>query len=97
MISHWRATPIIAVFVAGLYTAGCSPSRAPTASAAGATATVGAEHNPSDSIAKDQYVIGSGDTLSVFVYRNPDLSEGGVAVRPDGRISVPLIEGHSSW
>jgi polysaccharide export outer membrane protein len=40
----------------------------------------------------DQYVIGSGDTLSVFVYRNPDLSEAGVAVRPDGRISVPLIE-----
>jgi polysaccharide biosynthesis/export protein len=40
----------------------------------------------------DQYVIGSGDTLSVFVYRNPDLSEGGVSVRPDGRISVPLIE-----
>jgi polysaccharide export outer membrane protein len=29
--------------------------------------------------------------LSVFVYRNPDLSEPNVAVRPDGRISVPLI------
>lgn len=40
----------------------------------------------------DEYVIGSGDSLSVFVYRNPDLSEGGVAVRPDGRISTPLIE-----
>ena len=40
----------------------------------------------------DEYIIGSGDALSVFVYRNPDLSEGGVAVRPDGRISVPLIE-----
>jgi polysaccharide export outer membrane protein len=40
----------------------------------------------------DDYVIGSGDSLSVFVYRNPDLSEGGVAVRPDGRISTPLIE-----
>jgi polysaccharide export outer membrane protein len=40
----------------------------------------------------DEYVIGSGDALSVFVYRNPDLSEGGVAVRPDGRISTPLIE-----
>jgi polysaccharide export outer membrane protein len=40
----------------------------------------------------DDYVIGSGDQLSVFVYRNPDLSEGGVAVRPDGRISTPLIE-----
>ena len=37
-------------------------------------------------------MIGSGDTLSVFVYRNADLSEGGVSVRPDGRISVPLIE-----
>jgi polysaccharide export outer membrane protein len=40
----------------------------------------------------DDYIIGSGDQLSIFVYRNPDLSEGGVAVRPDGRISTPLIE-----
>jgi polysaccharide biosynthesis/export protein len=40
----------------------------------------------------DDYVIGSGDSLSVFVYRNPDLSEAAVAVRPDGRISTPLIE-----
>jgi polysaccharide export outer membrane protein len=40
----------------------------------------------------EDYVIGSGDQLSIFVYRNPDLSEAGVAVRPDGRISVPLIE-----
>ncbi len=42
--------------------------------------------------AADDYIIGSGDNLSIFVYRNPDLSEGGVAVRPDGRISTPLIE-----
>jgi len=48
--------------------------------------------SPGDTAPLDQYVIGSGDTLSVFVYRNADLSEGGVAVRPDGRISVPLIE-----
>jgi polysaccharide export outer membrane protein len=40
----------------------------------------------------DEYIIGAGDSLSVFVYRNPDLSEAGVAVRPDGRISTPLIE-----
>ncbi|HVC62144.1 MAG TPA: XrtA/PEP-CTERM system exopolysaccharide export protein [Acetobacteraceae bacterium] len=39
----------------------------------------------------DEYVIGAGDSLSVFVYHNPDLSEPGVAVRPDGRISTPLI------
>jgi polysaccharide biosynthesis/export protein len=47
---------------------------------------------PADSAASDQYIIGAGDQLSIFVYRNPDLSEGGVAVRPDGRISTPLIE-----
>lgn len=39
-----------------------------------------------------EYIIGSGDVLSVFVYQHPDLSESSVAVRPDGRISVPLIE-----
>ena len=42
--------------------------------------------------APDDYVLGSGDQLSIFVYRNSDLSEPGVAVRPDGRISTPLIE-----
>jgi polysaccharide export outer membrane protein len=40
----------------------------------------------------DDYIIGSGDALSIFVYHNPDLSEADVAVRPDGRISIPLIE-----
>lgn len=47
---------------------------------------------PTSAKAPDDYIIGSGDQLSVFVYRNPDLSEAGVAVRPDGRISTPLIE-----
>lgn len=37
-----------------------------------------------------QYVIGPGDTLSVFVYQNPDLSID-LPVRPDGRISLPLV------
>jgi polysaccharide export outer membrane protein len=38
------------------------------------------------------YVIGAADTLDVFVYRSPDLSMAGLAVRPDGRISIPLVE-----
>src|SRR5471030_3245772 len=46
----------------------------------------------SASKAADEYIVGAGYQLSIFVYRNPDLSEGGVAVRPDGRISTPLIE-----
>ena len=45
-----------------------------------------------DGRSSEEYIIGAGDQLSVFVYRNPDLSEPGVAVRPDGRISTPLIE-----
>lgn len=38
-----------------------------------------------------EYVIGPGDTLSIFVYRAPELSVPSLPVRPDGRISVPLI------
>lgn len=37
------------------------------------------------------YRIGPGDSLTLFVWRNPELSTT-VAVRPDGRISVPLID-----
>jgi polysaccharide export outer membrane protein len=38
-----------------------------------------------------EYVIGPGDTLGIFVYRAPELSIAALPVRPDGRISVPLI------
>lgn len=37
------------------------------------------------------YIIGPGDSLSIFVWRNPELSQS-VPVRPDGKISVPLVE-----
>jgi polysaccharide export outer membrane protein len=37
------------------------------------------------------YIIGPGDTLQVFVWRNPELSVT-VPVRPDGKISSPLVE-----
>ena len=38
-----------------------------------------------------EYLIGPGDTLGIFVWRQPDLSVT-VPVRPDGRISTPLVE-----
>lgn len=37
------------------------------------------------------YLIGPGDNLSIFVWRNPDLSTS-LPVRPDGKISMPLVE-----
>lgn len=41
--------------------------------------------------ANDQYRIGPGDQLQIFVWRNPELSTT-VPVRPDGKLSTPLIE-----
>lgn len=37
------------------------------------------------------YIIGPLDNLSIFVWRNPELSNG-VTVRPDGYLSLPLID-----
>lgn len=37
------------------------------------------------------YLIGPGDTLEVFVWKNPELSVE-VPVRPDGRITTPLVQ-----
>ncbi|HTN11444.1 MAG TPA: XrtA/PEP-CTERM system exopolysaccharide export protein [Acetobacteraceae bacterium] len=37
------------------------------------------------------YVIGAGDQLGISVYRAPELSVPSLPVRPDGRISMPLI------
>lgn len=37
------------------------------------------------------YIVGPGDVLNVFVWRNPELSVV-VPVRPDGKVSTPLVE-----
>lgn len=38
-----------------------------------------------------KYLIGPGDNLNIIVWRNPELSAS-VPVRPDGRITAPLVE-----
>lgn len=59
----------------------------PAAAAGGAAAPAPA----AQSVDPNSYVIGPGDTLQVFVWRNADLTTT-VPVRPDGKISTPLVE-----
>ena len=38
-----------------------------------------------------QYLIGPGDSLTIFVWRNPEVS-GNFIVRPDGKVTTSLVE-----
>lgn len=61
---------------------GCSGGGGPELPPA---AFVGSREQPSE-----EYVIGPMDQLNIFVWRNPELSAK-VQVRPDGRITTPLV------
>jgi polysaccharide export outer membrane protein len=61
-------------------------------SAAGCASNSGLPSAPTKAnVAEYQYVIGALDTLNITVWRNPELSAS-VQVRPDGRISTPLVQ-----
>lgn len=45
----------------------------------------------SSPLQKPEYKLGPLDNIQIFVWRSPELSTT-VAIRPDGRISIPLIE-----
>ena len=68
---------VVGALVAGCLTA-CSSSRYPPA--------------PVQATSGDyRYLIGPLDVINIIVWRNPDLSMN-VAVRPDGKISMPLLK-----
>jgi polysaccharide export outer membrane protein len=59
-----------------------------------ACATSGQQFPPAPASAGTQdysYVIGPGDSINIIVSRNPELSMS-VPVRPDGKISTPLVD-----
>ena len=80
MSKDFAVVKVVVVLLAGMMTlAGCSGEQSlPPATAA--------NYDPSP-----DYFIGPLDTLNIFIWRNPELSQT-VPVRPDGRISLPLIE-----
>jgi len=49
------------------------------------------EGGPPPALVTPNYIIGAGDSVDIFVWRNPELSSS-VTVRPDGKITTPLIE-----
>jgi len=54
------------------------------------TARTGAMADPTPAPASD-YLIGPGDNVNIVVWRNPEVSTS-VPVRPDGKITTPLVE-----
>src|SRR6185436_3182305 len=78
-----------AVFAQATAPAAAKPA-APPAAPVTSGAPVVTPAAPAPGISTD-YIIGPGDTIQVFVWRNPELSVT-VPVRPDGKISTPLVE-----
>ncbi|HQZ01401.1 MAG TPA: polysaccharide export protein [Thauera sp.] len=72
-----RLWRVVYVLLAGVLLSGCASSYPPAPAAA-----ADSEYN---------YVIGPGDSINIVVWRNPELSMS-VPVRPDGKITTPLVE-----
>lgn len=68
--------------VAALLVQGCAQNQLPQATVHASKTTAVDQYN---------YLIGPGDTVSIFVWRNAELS-GSFTVRPDGKISTSLVE-----
>ena len=83
MKSRWKAAVAVLVFMSSIALAQDAPGQ-PAASPAAA--------NPmSDkSVAGPEYVIGAEDVLHIAVWKEADLSAT-LPVRPDGKISLPLL------
>ena len=79
-----KTITFIASCLLGCFAQAQVPAPPQPAAGAAALATPAAGIQPS-------YVIGPGDVVQVFVWRNPELSIT-VPVRPDGRITTPLVE-----
>ncbi|EWH11159.1 polysaccharide biosynthesis/export protein [Catenovulum agarivorans DS-2] len=72
----------VASLVALLCVGGCATNQLPQATIHASKTT---------DISDYKYLIGPGDSLNIFVWRNPEIS-GTFVVRPDGKITTSLVE-----
>ena len=78
MAGRWNVIPLLAIAMLNLASCGSAPPASSDSVSAAVSGT-------------GEYIIGPGDTLNIFVWRNPELSVT-IPVRPDGKISTPLVE-----
>ncbi len=76
---------VIITCVAMAQDAATTPPAAPSANREADTAA-----QANTGVRPDAYIIGAEDVLSIYVWKEPDMSKS-VPVRPDGMISLPLI------
>ena len=95
LMQRCRLLAALCALLCGAHLHAQTPTPAPQAgppSSAPAPATVIVPQSPmATSAVSPDYIIGPGDTIQVFVWRNPELSVT-VPVRPDGKVSTPLNE-----
>lgn len=85
MTNKWNRQALALALALWLFAPLSAVSAAEVASSSAAPAQPVPSPVPAD------YVIGPGDTLQIFVWRNPELTVS-VPVRPDGKISSPLVQ-----
>jgi polysaccharide export outer membrane protein len=78
----FKAQHILGLLAASLFMFGCSSNKLPQATIF---------PSATSSIQDYKYLIGPGDSLNIFVWRNPEVS-GTFVVRPDGMITTSLVE-----
>ena len=77
-----RRLGITALLIATFVISACTVNKLPEATTRASLTT-----NVNDY----QYLIGPGDNLTIFVWRNPEIS-GNFVVRPDGKVTTSLVE-----
>ncbi len=73
------------IFFTFLFLTGCANNNA------GKLPSATTYSSDTTSVDNYKYLIGPGDSLSIFVWRNPDIS-GSFIVRPDGKVTTSLVE-----